>query len=94
MLSRASDLVYDRSRRSAAVQTIRESSIPRGVIRCGSQPSSESRSDQLRDAVAPEDDGSEASCDDGEKKRSGYGVFHGAVLSTKDAPAIRSQPVH
>jgi hypothetical protein len=39
----------------------------------------------LGDAVAPEDDGREASCHDGEKKHSGYGVFHGAVLSTKDA---------
>jgi hypothetical protein len=51
---------------------------------------SESRGDQLGDAVAPEDDGSEASCNDREKKRGGYGVFHGAFLSTKDAPAIRS----
>jgi hypothetical protein len=40
----------------------------------------------LGDAVAPEDDGGEASCNDGEKKCGGYGVFHGAVLSTKDAP--------
>jgi hypothetical protein len=44
-------------------------------------------------AVAPEDDGSEASCNDGEKKRGGYGVFHGVVLSTKDAPpSVASGP--
>jgi hypothetical protein len=48
----------------------------------------------LGDPVAPEDDGGETSSNDGEKKRSGYGVFHGAVLSTKDAPAIRSQLTH
>jgi hypothetical protein len=40
----------------------------------------------LGDAVAPENDGSEAPCNDGEKKRGGYGVFHGAILSTEDAP--------
>jgi hypothetical protein len=46
----------------------------------------------LGDAVAPEDNGSEASCNDGEKKRGYYGVFHGAALSAKDAPAIRNLP--
>jgi hypothetical protein len=50
------------------------------------RPSLESRGNQLGDAVAPEDDGREASCNDREKKRGGYGVFHEAVLSTKDAP--------
>jgi hypothetical protein len=33
------------------------------------QPSLESRGDQLGDAVTSEDDGGEASCNDGEKKR-------------------------
>jgi hypothetical protein len=64
------------------------------VFQMGSRPSSESRGDQLGNAVAAEDDGSEASRNDGEKKRGGYGVFHGAFLSTKDAPAIRSQIAH
>ena len=43
----------------------------------------ESRGDQLRYAVTPKDDGSEASCNDGEKKPGCYGVFHGASLSTE-----------
>jgi hypothetical protein len=33
------------------------------------QPSLESRGDQLGDAVAPEDDGGEASCNDGDLER-------------------------
>jgi hypothetical protein len=50
------------------------------------RPGSESRGDQLGDAVTSEDDGSEASCNDGEKKRGCYGIFHGAALSTKMPP--------
>jgi hypothetical protein len=57
------------------------------------RPGSESRGDQLGDAVTSEDDGGEASCNDGEKKRGSYGVFHGANLSTKDAqPSAASLP--
>jgi hypothetical protein len=61
------------------------------VFRMGLRRGLESRGNQLGDTVSPEDDGSEASCNDGKKKCGSYGVFHGAVLSTKDAPAIRSQ---
>jgi hypothetical protein len=66
--------------------------LPVMVFQMGLRPSSESRGNQLGDAVAPEDDRSKTSCNDGEKKRGSYGVFHGAVLSTK-VPAIRSQLV-
>jgi hypothetical protein len=34
-------------------------------------------------AVPPENDGSEASRNDGQKKRGGYGVFHGGALSKR-----------
>jgi hypothetical protein len=42
-----------------------------GSPRYALRPSLESRGDQLGDAVAPENDGSEAPCNDEEKKRGG-----------------------
>jgi hypothetical protein len=56
------------------------------VVQMALRPGLESRGNQLGDAISPEDDGSEAPCNDGKKKCGSYGVFHEAVLSTKDAP--------